>query len=135
MPDNKTVVRQFLAALGRGDVERLKTLMTDDIQAIATGTGMLSGTRSLADICSAAGMLGQVTRSGIDFRVLTLTGEEDRVAAEVEGLSTLVNGAPYNNQYFFLFSIRNGRIYRMKEYMDTKLVDDVLGPLTAQAAK
>ena len=135
MSDNKALVKAFLEALGAGDAERLKTLITKDISAIATGTSVLSTTRHYDDVLGAAQMLKSATKQGIEFRVLNLTAEADRVAAEVEGYSTLVNGVPYNNQYHMLFFIRDGKICRMKEYCDTKLVDAALGPLTAAATK
>jgi uncharacterized protein len=58
-----------------------------------------------------------------------MTAEADRVAAEFAGKATLMNGQAYDNEYFFLFSVRDGKIYRMKEYMDSLLVERVLGPL------
>jgi len=129
MSDVKVTAREFLSALGRGDVERLGSLMTEDISAVCTGTCALSGTRTYKDIYATAGLLGKVTRSGIEFRILNMTAEDDRVAVEVDGIATLVNGAPYNNQYHFLFFVRDGKVYRIKEYLDTKLVDTVLVPL------
>jgi len=135
MTDNKAVVGNFLAALGCGDVEGVKRLITEDVAAVCTGTCVLSGTRLYPDICAATGQLRQVTRNGIEFRILSMTAEDDRVAVETEGKSTLLNGKPYNNQYHFLFFVRDGRICRIREYLDTKLVDDVLGPLMTNAAR
>lgn len=135
MTANKTVVKNFLEALGAGDAERLKTVIAKDIQAIATGTSLLSGTRNYDDIISTVQMLRSSTKNGIEFRILHLTAEEDRVAAEIEGYSTLVTGAPYNNQYHMLFFIRDGKIYKMKEYLDTKLADAAFGPMLAAAGK
>jgi len=131
MSSNKQVVQAFITALGKGDVEGLKATISEDIEAICLGTSLLSGTRGYAEVLGAAGMLGQVTQHGIEFRIVSMTAEEDRVSAEFDGFSTLVNGQPYNNQYHFLFFIRDGRIYRMKEYIDTKLADAALGPFVA----
>ena len=132
---NKAVVKAYLKALGGGDVEALKQVLTADVAAICTGTSLLSGTRNHADICAAAGFLGAVTKAGIDFRILAMTAEEDRVSCEVEGYSTLVSGQDYNNQYNFLFFIRDGRIWQIKEYIDTKLTDAVLAPLMQGASQ
>lgn len=134
MSDNKTLVKNFLEALGTGDAERLKSFITSDIAAVATGTSMLSGTRNYDELLGATTVLKAATRNGIEFRILNLTAEADRVAAEVEGYSTLVNGAAYNNQYHLLFFIRDGKICRMKEYFDTKLADAALGPLMSGAS-
>jgi uncharacterized protein len=135
MNDNKTLVSTFLKALGTGDTERLMTLLTEDFTAVATGTAIVSGTRRREELLGAAQMLKTQTKNGVDFRVLNLTAEADRVAAEVEGYTTFANGTAYNNQYHFLFFIRSGKITKMKEYFDTKLADAVLGASMAAEAK
>jgi uncharacterized protein len=135
MNDNKTLVNAFLESLGTGNTERLKTLITEDFSAVATGTAIVSGTRSRDELLHAAQMLKAGTTNGIEFRVLNLTAEADRVAAEVEGYATFVSGLAYNNQYHFLFFIRDGKICKLKEYFDTKLADAVLGPSMAAAGK
>jgi len=33
---------------------------------------------------------------------------------------TLAGGKPYDNDYCFVFELREGRIARMREYMDTR---------------
>ncbi|AMK19819.1 MULTISPECIES: nuclear transport factor 2 family protein [Sphingobium] len=129
---NKQVVRAFLAALGKGDVDGLAQVLDPTIQAVATGTSFMSGTRGYDEILSTAGTLGTITKNGIDFQILNLTAEEDRVSAEVRGKSTLTNGTPYNNEYHFLFTVRGGRIVKISEYFCTKLVEDAFAPLMAQ---
>jgi uncharacterized protein len=133
MPDNKAIVKEFLKGLGSGDAAKVASVIADDISAVCTGTSCMSVARNREDVLGALAMLSQVTKNGIDFKILHLTAEEDRVSAEVEGKSTLANGTPYNNQYHFLFFIRNGKIYLIKEYMDTKKIDDCLKPLMAAA--
>lgn len=126
---NKDIAQKFLEALGGGDVETVKTLITDDMIAVCTGTSLLSGTRGSADIIGVGDVFKKITKSGLRFEILTMTSEEDRVSVEAKGYSELVTGAAYNNEYHFLFFIRDGRIYKMKEYIDTKLADAVLAPL------
>ena len=84
---NKAVALRFVTALGKGDVDTLGAVMADEMQAVATGTCLLSGTRSRTDICAAAGMLGQMTRGGIEFSILTVTAEADRVSVECRSLA------------------------------------------------
>lgn len=90
-------------------------------------------TRNYADACATVGMLRNVTQHGIEFRILSMTAEDDRVSCEAEGRSTLVNGTPYSNQYHFLCYLRGDKICikicMLKEHIDTKLADETLGPL------
>ena len=43
---NKAATRRFFKALGSGDVVTLKTLVTEDVEAITPGTANISGTRN-----------------------------------------------------------------------------------------
>ncbi|NWK97906.1 hypothetical protein DM806_20040 [Sphingobium lactosutens] len=129
---HKQRVRDFLRFLGHGDVDGLAQILSPDVQATATGTSFMSGTRGYDEILSTAGTLGAITQNGIDFQIVSLTAEEDRVSAEVRGESTLTNGTPYNNEYHFLFTIRGDRIVKISEYFCTKLVEEAFAPLMLQ---
>ena len=129
---NKQVVRDFLSALGRGDVEGIAATLALEVEAVATGTSFMSGTRDRETILSTAGTLGLITKNGIDFEILSMTAEEDRVAAESKGRSTLVNGTPYNNEYHMLFRLKDGKIFQIREYFCTKLTEEAFGPILAQ---
>jgi ketosteroid isomerase-like protein len=131
---NKQIARTFLKALGSGDVAALKSVMTDDVVGTTAGYSAISGSRNGAAICAIAAALPQITEAGVEFEILHLTAEDDRVAAEVQGHATMTNGKSYNNQYHFLFFIRDGRICKLMEYLDTELAVAVLGPYLPGAA-
>lgn len=131
---NKAVVRNFLKYLGAGDAKGMSSVITDDIEAICTGTSILSTTRNRAAVLEAAAMLAHAIPHGLKFEILNLTAEDDRVSCEVKGHATLATGSPYNNEYHFLFFLREGKICRIKEYLDTRLVDEVFKPLQATAS-
>ncbi|UCV23608.1 nuclear transport factor 2 family protein [Ferribacterium limneticum] len=131
---NKDTAKKFLDALGASEIETVKGLIADDIVAVCTGTSLLSGTRGHAEIVGAGDIFKKITKSGLRFEILSMTAEDDRVSVEAQGHAELVSGARYDNQYHFLFFIRDGRVFKMKEYIDTKLADAVLAPLFASAA-
>ena len=132
---NKDIVREFLSALGRGDSDAVSRLITDDCRAVCTGTSIVSRTRERDEIIRTADYFKRTMKDGVRFEILTMTAEDDRVSVECEGISELNNGVAYNNQYHFLFFLRDGRICRLKEYMDTKLADDVLRPIITAARR
>lgn len=126
---NKAIVGKFLTALGSGDVATLKTLSTEDIVAVCPGTAAVCGTRNYEVIMNTAQAFPQITKSGgIKFRILNMIAEGDRVACQVDGFATLLNGKEYNNHYHNLFFLRDGKVCKMVEYLDLKLADEVLGP-------
>jgi ketosteroid isomerase-like protein len=48
------------------------------------------------------------------------------VAIEAESSAVHVSGKRFDNKYHFLMRLRDGKIVRLTEYMDTELVTDVL---------
>lgn len=55
------------------------------------------------------------------FDVLSVTAEENRVVMEVQGFQPLTDGHSYDNTYLWLLIFRDGRICRVKAWMDTVL--------------
>lgn len=127
----KQVVRDFLKATGVGDGEAMGRLLHPDVEVIVPGRSIMSGNRTYDDMIRMAAMLPAMTKdgAGVDFQISRLTAEEDRVAAEFHGESTLTDGTPYNNDYFFHFVIPEDRIVWMSEYFCTKHADEVFRPL------
>ena len=126
---NKDTVRKFLNALGRGDSETVASVLADDCVAVCTGTSIVSRTRSRDEIVRTADYFARTMKHGVRFEILSMTAEDNRVSVESEGFSELRNGVAYNNQYHFLFFLRDGKICKLKEYMDTKLADEVMRPI------
>jgi uncharacterized protein len=130
---NKDVAVRWLNAVAEGDGASLAALCTEDVVHEIMGTSVVSGPLHLNDLVALAGSLFQITKNGLQFTILNVTAEQDRVSVQFTGTSELVSGVPYNNVYHLLFRLRDGKICEGWEYCDTKLVDAVLGPLLAQA--
>ena len=128
---NKQVARAFIDALSRGDVDAMAQVITDDIVADAKGTSVVSMKRDHAAVLEAVAGIRASTKDGIAFTIVALTEDEDRVVCEVQGASELVTGQPYNNDYAFVFTLRDGKICGIREYFDTKLAEETMGPLLA----
>lgn len=126
---NKDIAGKFLKALGQGDSATVDSLLTDDCVAVCTGSSIVSRTRSRDEIVRTANYFKRTMKEGVRFEILTMTAEDDRVSVESEGFSELKNGVAYNNQYHFLFFFRDGKVCKLKEYMDTKLADEVMRPV------
>jgi uncharacterized protein len=56
-----------------------------------------------------------------------MTAEGDIVVVECQGEVATTSGQAYNNSYCYICRLRDGMICELTEYMDTKLVDEVLG--------
>jgi len=131
--EHKALARAFIDALSRGDVDAMDRVIAPDIVADAKGTSVLSVVRDRDQVLEAVAGLKASTKNGIAFDIVSLTEEGDRVVCETRGSSELLTGQPYNNEYVFIFTIRDGRICGIREYFDTKLVDETMGPLLGAA--
>jgi ketosteroid isomerase-like protein len=53
----------------------------------------------------------------VDFKTVLADGET--VVVEERMRATLADGKAYDNDYCFIFELQDGRIHRVREYMDT----------------
>lgn len=123
---HKQVVEEFFAALNEGNVDTLLKLYDEEGTCWTSGNTLISGTMTTAQIVQGAGAVFDVFPQGLRFIIKAMTAEGDRVAVEAESIGEHVSGVTYNNHYHFLFEFRDGRVLRLKEYMDTEMVTDIL---------
>jgi uncharacterized protein len=118
---NKSVVAQYLEAFSRGDVAGLVALMTDDSTWWVSGRiDGLSGTYPRDDFAKLVeGAKAAYKTGALKITPSSMIAEGDKVAAEAESYAELLDGKTYNNFYHFLFTMRDGKIAAVKEYMDT----------------
>jgi len=90
------------------------------------GSFPLSGTMTKAKFCELFGNVGGSTEGGLRITPKGITAEGDRVAVEAESYAKLKNGRTYQNQYHFVFVVRDGKVQQVKEYMDTMHANQVL---------
>ena len=74
----------------------------------------------------AMAMVGAAFPGGLEFTIVAMTCEGERIAIEAESDGVAASGRPYHNQYHFLMEVRDGKIRRFKEYMDTMHAHEVM---------
>lgn len=124
--DNKQRVLDFFDALNAADGERIAAAYAPDGSCWTSGNTLISGTLSRDQIVAGSAAVLEVFPQGLVFTVHAMTAEGERVAVEAESRGVHVSGSEYNNLYHFLFEFRDGKLLRLKEYMDTELITDVL---------
>lgn len=118
----KKVVEDFLRVFSSGDLNGILDYMTDDATWWVGGT--IEGMSGMKDKKGFGEMLGGIAES-TKAGAIALTPHEwtvqgDRAAVETESYSELNNGRIYNNLYHFVFTVRDGKISSVKEYLDTE---------------
>ena len=123
---NKTIVTQFFDALNRGDVAFIVDAYAADGCVQTMGNTLISGVFSREQVAASAGGIFDVFPNGLTFTILNMVGEGDKVAVEATSVGEHISGQTYSNEYHFLFEFQSGKLIRLKEYMDTERVTDVL---------
>ena len=120
--DNKQTVTRFLESFSSSDVDAVLDAMSDD--ATWWTAGRIKGMSGTADKKTFAkglpGLLSACKNGKIVITPTAMTAEGDRVAVEAESSAETLTGRAYSNQYHFLFTVRDGKIAAVKEYMDTE---------------
>lgn len=116
------VVRDFAAAFGRHDVQRLAELLDDaasyEVCGIEMeGAGVFDKTTILQIL---PGMLALFEDGSPRTTITRMFRDGDWVVAEATADGTFRNGAPYDNRYVFVYEVIDGRVRTVREYMDTQ---------------
>ena len=125
---NKEIAAELFARFSRSDIPGVLSLMTDDVVWRIAGKKDLSpaagdyGKERIGRLFNR--MLSQL-ESGLQMTVLGSVAEGDTVAVEVESSGDLKNGRRYRQQYHFAIVFQDGKIARVREYLDTQHAFDV----------
>ncbi|TXS95432.1 nuclear transport factor 2 family protein [Parahaliea maris] len=123
---NKTIVTQFFDALNNGDVDAVVAAYSPDGCVQTMGSTLISGEAEYDQLPRAINNIFTVFPDGLRFTINGMVAEGDKVAVEAVSQGEHVSGQSYENDYHFLFEFRDGKLLRLKEYMDTEHVTDVL---------
>ena len=120
--DNVQIVKEFFAAIGRGDKQGLLALASEDIEWILPGKNWpLAGTRR-----GHAGLEDHfraheegVETSSIDAREFIAQGDWVIVIGVANG-RILATNKTFKDDWVFAIIVRDGKITYIREYIDTQ---------------
>jgi ketosteroid isomerase-like protein len=115
---NKAVVRTYIEATDRGDMDKIESIVLPDVKWWIVGRGNFE--RSMVMAINRRRFSPLVARRS---SILGIAAESDRVAVEYE-TATELNGEPVFLIYHHLFQLREGAIASVREWAD----DRVKGP-------
>lgn len=124
--ENKKLVLGFIENMSAGNANAVVSALADTATWWVAGNFALSGTKTKAQFLELVGSLGPKIDGGLRLTAKACTAEGERVAVEAESYAKMKNGKTYQNQYHFLFVVRDGKIQQVKEYLDTTHAAEVL---------
>jgi len=126
LADNKATVLRYFDILSHSDFDALMDIYDDSMRLHVPGDTLISGSFGKAELAKSASEVLGAFPQGLAFTVTGMTAEDDKVAVQAESYGIHVSGKTYDNKYHFLITVRDGKIFESREYMDTQLVTDVI---------
>ncbi|MBI2964547.1 MAG: nuclear transport factor 2 family protein [Deltaproteobacteria bacterium] len=125
MASSREIVQRWFDLIAKGDAQAAFALFSDDVTYDLKGTTPVSGVyRGLKQIVEDFFTPWRKQIVGdIALTVDELIGDGDRVVALARGKAKTIHGLPYDNDYVFVFGLRDGKIREVIEYLDTALVE------------
>jgi len=132
---NVQTVKDFFAAIGRGDREALLALIADDIEWIIPGedwplAGTHRGHAGLADVLQKA---SKTMETSTEPREFVAQGDRVLVVGVATGKIKATNKT-FKDDWVFAITVQNGKLTKIREYIDTQALAraarvDASGPL------
>ena len=128
-PEEK-LVESFIDCLNREDLEGLRPILHPDCSwtpmstSDIPGSGAHHGHKGIIDdfLKPVRGLFeGKDPQNSIS----SLFSKGNLVAAETHGTGKLKNGKIYDNHYAWLVEIKDGKIFAIREYMDTAFIQSL----------
>ena len=118
---NIQTVKDFFAAIGRGDRAALRALVADDIEWIIPGEDWpLAGTRrghaGLANLLETA---SRSIETSTEPREFVAQGDRVFVVGVATGKIKATNKT-FKDDWVFAITVRNGKLTKIREYIDTQ---------------
>ena len=118
---NIQTVKDFFAAIGRGDREALLALVADDIEWIIPGEGWpLAGThRGHAGLVNLLETASRSIETSTEPREFVAQGDRVLVVGVARGKIRATNNT-FEDDWIFAITVRDGRLTNIREYLDTE---------------
>lgn len=127
--ESKQVVRRWFEAVNQGDPAEILKLLSEDFsfEAMLRQPQWMKYTWNREQFAATPAAMSSLMTSPIILHIVSMIGEDDKVAVEATTDSVMKNGKHYDNAYHFVFSFRDGTISEVREYCCTYLVEECFG--------
>ncbi len=127
-PDVKSVVRRYVSALEAGDERAVREMFDEQATwTLAAGALPISGTWEGRDAILdefLATALSYYEPGSVSLEITGMVAEGDRVVLQWTSRANTRTGRGYENDCIGVFTVRDGKIHAVREYMDTLYAHD-----------
>ena len=130
--DSGSVLRRYVAAVQAGDEEAIREMFAEDASwTIHAGrlpiSGAWTGRDRIIDEFLAEAM-AHYEPGSVSLEITNMIAERDQVVLQWTSRARTREGRQYENGCIGVFTIREGRIQAVREYMDTLYASEVAFP-------
>jgi ketosteroid isomerase-like protein len=119
---NRATVLRLMEALNVCDADTIRSIMRPDADWWVLGMGTLDRDTMIAQLEQ---LLGSAKVA--ETHIFGTTAEDDRVAVESRGNFEFADGRVYRNSYHHLFTLHDGQVVGVREYLDLMHFQSVFG--------
>jgi uncharacterized protein len=123
MSDSKAVLERYVDAILEGDVQGIRSSFAEDATWELRGELPISGVWQGRDVI-VDDFLGKAQSyyepGTIDIEITSLMADSELVTMEWTSRARTIAGEPYENHCIGVFTVRDGQIQAVREYMDTQ---------------
>lgn len=129
--DNKALIKHYFEVMSGVDTGmQLGDFFTEDIvwhipQSSEIAPNPRKGRAAVMELLGMG--VGFYEEGSLQVNLQRLVAEDDRVVAQFSMSAKLASGPAYNNDYIFLFSLRDGKISEVWEALDTLYMAQLAG--------
>jgi uncharacterized protein len=118
---NVQTVKDFFAAIGRGDKEGLLALVAEDLEWVIPGEDWpLAGThRGHAGLTSLLQKVSEAVETSTEPREFVAQGDRVLVVGFATGRIKATNRT-FEDHWVFAITVRDGKVTNIREYIDTQ---------------
>jgi uncharacterized protein len=128
--ETRQLIQRFVQAHEHGDVQAIRELLADDVTwqlPPSAGVGPFTGAERVAAALAGAAADNWLDTSTIKRTVTAIIADGGTAVSLESKTATTHRGEHYANDYCWVYTCRDGRIARVRNYTDTLHADRVFG--------
>ncbi len=128
---NEQLIVDFFNTLSTGDLERVRDFFHEEATWVAMvkeipGVGVHRGKKGIVDDFLKP-IRGMFAPGDPKVTLTSVASKGPLVMAESKGFGHVADGRPYDNHYCWALEIKDGKIFRLREYMDSLYISKLFG--------
>jgi hypothetical protein len=129
--DNERLVLHFFEVLSAGNLEAVRSVLHEEVTwkpqiRDVPGAGIHRGKKGIVDDFLRP-IRGMFKPGDPKVIVDTLASKGNLVIAEARGVGSTADGRAYDNLYAWAFDLKDGKVFAIREYMDSHYVINLFG--------